>query len=100
MNYSKDEFLALVSYVEDQGGVLLDELCASHQYLIEHERRVSVTLPGCGNISTFEVPYESMMAGVNDATVRVCAVDDSMGRWPRFGGDRFAKERTTSSPSK
>jgi hypothetical protein len=31
-----------------------------------------------------------MAGGPPMGEVTVCAVDDEMGRWPRFGGDRFA----------
>lgn len=102
MNYEQEEFFALVEAVEYQGGELLDELCKSRKYTFTGDKAKPITLAGCGNQSLFRVPYEAygirldeegselVEAGLHP--VVVCAVDDDMGRWPRFGGDRFGRE--------
>jgi len=88
MNYTKDEFFELMDDVEAQGGTHLDDLCAHKTYDFVGDKLKPVTLPGCGNNAIFNVPF------LDDETlsVTVCAVDDDMGKWPRFGGDRFARE--------
>lgn len=95
MNYSKDEFLDLMTQVDDAGGEHLDEMCAARTYKFTGERLKPATLPGCGNSTLFAVPYEGLDLKGNEMPVqpvRACAVDDDMGRWPRFGGDRFGKD--------
>lgn len=71
---------------EAQGIEHLDELCLPKEYEFGGNA-TPVTLRGCGNSSMFAVPY-----GKDGEPAKVCAVDDDMGRWPRFGGDRFAKQ--------
>ena len=91
MNYSKEEFFDLMTQAENQGAQHLDELCNDRVY--EFGGRVKpLRLRGCLNSSLFEVPF-----GDNEGVVRVCAVDDDMGRWPRFGGDRFGIEQEADS---
>ncbi len=93
MNYSEPEFFALLEAVEGQGGEHLDEQCKAKRYEFVGSDQKPVTLPSCGNNALFHVPYEArdadgMELGLHP--LRVCAVEDDMGRWPRFGGDRFA----------
>jgi hypothetical protein len=98
MDYEKDEFFALIEDVEDQGGEHLDELCKHRRYEFTGDSIKPVVLPGCGNAALFRVPYEAIDKKGKEAGVQpivVCAVDDDMGRWPRFGGDRFASGHST-----
>jgi hypothetical protein len=92
MDYSKKEFFNLAEAVEAQGGEHLDEMCKSHTYEFSGKKIKPVTLAGCGNSALFEIPYEALDKRGKDMgaqPITVCAVDDDMGRWPRFGGDRF-----------
>lgn len=90
MNYSKEEFLTLMEQAEEQGCVHRDEVCDDTTY--EFGDRVKpVKMRGCHNTTLFDVPYESFIDARQGTVERVCAVDDAMGRWPRFGGDRFAR---------
>lgn len=95
MDYSKQEFFDLLEMVEDAGGEHLDEQCLAKTYTFCGERLKPATLPGCGNSALFVVPYvESEDKNGEVIThVKACAVDDDMGRWPRFGGDRFGKDK-------
>jgi hypothetical protein len=91
VNYSKDQFFDLMTQAEEQGAAHRDEACTKRTYDFDGLRR-PVTIRGCGNSTLFDVPYESIVADARPGVVeRVCAVDDAMGRWPRFGGDRYAK---------
>lgn len=90
MNYSQDEFFELMDQVEAQGGTHLDEMCKAKTYEFTGDRIKPATLPGCGNVALFDVPF---LDNSSDG-VTVCAVDDDMGKWPRFGGDRFAQKET------
>lgn len=93
MNYSESEFYALMESVEQQGGEHLDKMCKAKTYKMVNPKSKPVTIAGCGNSALFKVPYDALDKSGATVTVRaveVCAVDDDMGRWPRFGGDRFA----------
>lgn len=85
MNYSQDDFFELMDAVEAQQGTHLDEQCVAKKYIFSGKKIQPLTYPGCGNSALFMVPYE----GGKEPEVKVCAVDDDMGRWPRFGGDKF-----------
>jgi hypothetical protein len=96
MNYSEQEFYTLMEAVEAAGGEHLDRQCTARTYDFTGKHSKQVTIGGCGNSAFFKVPYLSL-DGTSMATsavppVEVCAVDDDMGRWPRFGGDRFGKK--------
>lgn len=92
MNYTREEFFDLMEEAEAQGSLHLETECRPVTYVFEVEgKERPVTLKGCGNATLFDVPYESDVGIVGTHMVNVCAVDDSMGRWPRFGGDRFAR---------
>lgn len=84
MNYSKEEFFDLMEQAEEQGIEHLDEVCTPKQYEFTGRAR-PVVMRACKNAALFAIPHD-------DGVVKVCAVDDSMGRWPRFGGDRFGRE--------
>lgn len=99
MNYEPDDFLALLEEVERKGGAHLSVPCIPHEYKIKlpdasgrMRSRRSFTA-SCGKDAMFAVPYEpvarspeekkSMLErGAGFATV--CAVDDDLGRWPRY----------------
>lgn len=83
--------------VEYQGGVHLDATCDNQEYEWVGEGEVTqaaaagagggISLDNCGNASLFIVPYAREPKAGNTAEmgeVRVCAVDDDLGRWPRF----------------
>lgn len=92
MNYTKDEFFDLMAQAEEQGCVHTDEVCSKRVYEFDGLRR-PVAIRGCNNSTLFDVPYESIVQDARPGLLEgVCAVDDAMGRWPRFGGDRFGKE--------
>lgn len=95
MEYSREEFYDLMEAVENAGGEHLDRLCTATRYEFVGDHQKPVTYPGCGESALFNVPYEQ---GTTSApvigVVEVCAVEDEMGRWPRFGGDRFGKNQT------
>lgn len=91
MNYTKDEFYDLMASAEEQGATHRTEVCSETAY--DLGGRKPVKFRGCGNASLFDVPYESIVQDAREGVVeRVCAVDDAMGRWPRFGGDRFGRD--------
>lgn len=92
MNYEKDEFFALMDLVEEQDGEHLDAQCSARTFEFCGDKLKPATLPGCGNSSLFAVPYKTEKGGPDNGPITVCAVDDDMGRWPRFGGDRFGRD--------
>jgi hypothetical protein len=88
MNYTNEQYLRLIAAIEAEGGELLDELCSSRGYEFSGNLGKDVILPGCGNTSIFEIPYEVPAQGTANASVlqpiRLCAVCDELGRTPRF----------------
>jgi hypothetical protein len=86
VNYEADDFLRLMEEVEFQGGVHRDETCSAKKYAFVGDKAKPVVIAGCGNLSLFEVPYakEPKAGAAAQGVVTVCAVDDDMGRWPRF----------------
>jgi hypothetical protein len=90
MNYEQEEFFELIERVEDQGGELLEEICRARKYEFTGDKIKPVTLAGCSAQALFRLPYDALDVKGNEVGVQpvvVCAVDDSMGAWPRFGGD-------------
>ena len=87
MNYSPDAFLALMEQVEDQGGIHLKDRCVPRRYVLPREgsdgkkRNRTYFTTGCNADARFLVPYDGEN-GPRSAVV--CAVDDEMGKWPRF----------------
>jgi hypothetical protein len=93
MIYEQQEFFDLIDMVEEQGGDLLEEMCKARKYEFTGVESRPVILQGCGNQALFSVPYEALDKNGNELGLHpavVCAVDDDMGKWPRFGGDRYA----------
>lgn len=93
--YSQDEFLDLIERVENAGGEHLKELCEPQtvaKWTGPHQK--PMTFDCCGDEALFTVPYEAephgeaALAQVKD--IKVCAVEDAIGAWPRFGGDALA----------
>lgn len=99
VNYSRTQFYRLMEAVEDQGGDHVDRVCAPTPYYFKQHTAEpgpddnwkitatgatkKVTFPSCGHSAIFEVPYVSAEDD-EEQTVTVCAVEDSMGLWPRF----------------
>jgi hypothetical protein len=91
VKYSKHDFFDLMARIDEQDGEHLDEQCQMRTYefcgdLLPERLQ---TMPGCGESALFMVPYVGITGSTDNGPVKVCAVDDDMGRWPRFGGDRF-----------
>lgn len=89
MRYHPDEILDLMAQIDEQGGRQLPGRCATREYPLTGDSHGPVTLEGCGSATLLAVPYDR---GKLPSEVRVCAVDDDVGRWPRFGGDAFATQ--------
>lgn len=85
MNYSPEQFLRLNVAVEDDGGMLTDELCSARTYELTGPKgkrpdgsHRPLILPGCGNVSIFEVPISG------GEPIKLCAVCDDLGNTPRY----------------
>lgn len=89
MNYSQDEFIALMDVIEEAGGMHLDMDCTPERFRLKTSpdgpERIRET-QACGNPSLFDIPFPLPDGSdlVNTGTVRVCAVCDNVGLWPRF----------------
>lgn len=93
MQYKRNEFMRLLEALEDQGGTHLDELCEDRYFTEFAGPRVKgFELPMCGEMSVMEVPYDRRGDGdaIERGTVKVCAVDDAVGLWPRFKDQVYA----------
>ena len=99
MNYSPDDFLRLLEEVERQSGVHLPEPCTARSWRMQQPdakgdmRWREVFATGCGKDKRFAVPYEPAATSAKERQamkergagfVYACAVDDDMGKWPRF----------------
>jgi hypothetical protein len=98
MRYHPDDFLRLAEAVEEQQGALLPDPCVPQRYSLkipdgpgDEPRWEDFYTAGCNKEARFVIPYplpkgkagrqmESRGAGFLTA----CAVDDDMGKWPRF----------------
>jgi hypothetical protein len=96
VNYTRSQFFSLMQAVEDQGGDHLDRTCESPPYFFKQFEASpveddawkfsftgstkKVTFPSCGHSALFAVPF----LDDPEEKVTVCAVEDSMGLWPRF----------------
>lgn len=96
MQYTREEFFRLMEQIEADGGDHLDKT---------HDPSVFTELVGgpvldpkqgfvrnCGENALFRVAYEPSGHDGTLETLEVCAVDDMMGRWPRFVAARAAGE--------
>lgn len=97
MQYHPDDFLRLMEAVEDAGGAMLAGRCMPKRFRLRvprpggGKRWKDFGTAGCGQEALFEVPYElpkgdlgAKMEKRGGGSLRVCAVDDDLGKWPRF----------------
>lgn len=82
MNYSPEQFFRLSQAIIAAGGLHLDLMCKSRSYTFSGDKAKDVHLPGCGNMSLFEIPYEGEDG--QPAPIKLCAVCDDVGLQPRF----------------
>lgn len=109
MNYHPDDFIALSAAVEEEGGKLLAEQCngkvfrlkqpdtagqlrwkrfqtthcdTSARMELEYDARSHICLHDDDDVVLVDHPGEKISGG----TVKVCAVDDAVGLWPRYAG--------------
>jgi predicted translin family RNA/ssDNA-binding protein len=91
MRYHPDEFFRLIDSVEEQGGTHLDEV---HEHVYHEHFTGDHPLPEdkhlieyCEASALILLPYDATTAQGDEIgvqPVKVCAVDDMVGRWPRF----------------
>lgn len=82
MLYTEDEFMRLWKTIEDQKGTHIAE-----DHTDKFDTGLHMRIEYCGFEAQFDVPYVYYPPESEDAEeriVRVCAVDDRMGLWPRF----------------
>jgi hypothetical protein len=90
MYYSQNEFFRLMEAIEDQGGEHLDQTHDPiyHTDLAGDNPKVKgFEMVYCGLDVLFEIPYEGLDKNGDEIGVQpitACAVDDWIGRWPRF----------------
>lgn len=98
MRYHEDDFLRLMSAVEEQNGEPAGTPCKGSKFRLQvpdnadKMKYKEFLTHGCGLDTVFLVPYQKP-AGRDTkgdkipggtGTIAVCAVGDDMGRWPRF----------------
>lgn len=101
MIYNHKDFFALIEAVEQQGGEHLDKTCEVRRYEFVGDKSKPFIPPTHQDPTVFMVPYEALNKDGSEAglqPVEVCAVEDDMGRWPRFGGDRYASPEHYIAP--
>lgn len=114
MIYHPEDFQALSNAVEHEGGKLLSEECEGHEFMLDLPDTRGRMMPtrrwttSCGFSALMEIPYDASLhvrlreddsaepepvtivdhSGEDFAggPVKVCAVDDALGLWPRFAG--------------
>lgn len=91
IEYTPEQLGQLMDIVEAEGGTHLDdEMCKMRTYRITTgPKPITANLPGCGNRTLFEIPYDVFHPGTNAkslGTVKVCAICDAMGWMPRYMG--------------
>lgn len=99
MQYHPDDFLRLAEEVENQGGAMLNDPCLPETYRLKVPdpdgalRWADYTTSGCLKDARFVVTYDlpageegDRMAARGGGFATLCAVDDDMGKWPRFAG--------------
>lgn len=92
--YHPDDFIRLTETVEQQGGARLEEACVPSMFKLkvpDHSgdmRWKRFHTSGCRNHSRFVVQYdpgeEVSETHPSGGLMTACAVDDDMGKWPRF----------------
>lgn len=95
MKYDPDTFFALADMIEDIGGAHLDEMCDARTFdeFSGAGKSKPLILAGCGESALFEFPYQAHSLdgeGLGVYPIKLCAVDDAVGAFPRFGGDALA----------
>lgn len=97
MKYHPDDFLRLMEHIESVGGTLLPEPCRPRKFKLKQPNKqgdlkwTNLFTTGCGREARFAVPY-NVPAGKRGDTMKergggiviACAVDDDIGKWPRF----------------
>jgi hypothetical protein len=111
MNYHPDDFVALSAQVEQEGGKLIADPCNGQVFRLKQPdargdlrwKRFSTT--HCGTSARMELDYDATLhIRIHDddddsllivdhvgeqfigGIVKVCAVDDAIGLWPRYAG--------------
>lgn len=98
MRYHPDDFLRLIELVEVTGGSQAEGRCEPVKFRLKQPdtkgemRYKDFHTAGCRKEALFIVPYQKPeYKGEDDTMIEggigtgvFCAVDDSMGRWPRF----------------
>lgn len=96
MVYHPEDFIDLCSAVLDDGGHLLEDVCVGKTVRLRFPdgpedrpvwKRYQTT--NCGMVSRFDINYDAEYTAIGPDGplknyVRVCAVDDAVGLWPRF----------------
>lgn len=97
MRYHPDDFYRLMEAVEEAGGMQIERRCEPTKIRLKAPNARGEMKPktfftaGCQQNALFAVPYEvpqgrlgTKMQKAGAGVAIVCAVDDDMGRWPRF----------------
>lgn len=97
MQFHPDDFDRLAAEVERQGGTSLPGAHNARRIYMKAvgpdgtEKHQDAFTIGCGREARFLVPYGLPQSKLGKAMekrgagiVEVCAVDDDMGKWPRF----------------
>ena len=89
-----------MEHVEGAGGTLLPEPCRPLKFRLKQPDQKSggmkwtnLYTTGCGREARFAIPYKLPAGARGDrmkerggGVVLACAVDDDIGKWPRFSG--------------
>lgn len=112
MNFHPEDFQALSEAIEKEGGIALKEACEPKEFKLKvpdfrgHKVTKRYYTTGCGFSAKFELPYnpglhirlreddDNFVEPVvvvdhpgekgPEKLVKVCAVDDAIGLWPRY----------------
>ncbi len=95
MNYSLDQFNAIVAEIEGQGGAILPESCEGDALIYKipgSDNTVKARTCGCTGNTLMVAPYEpstnpkesKKLLGKGAGFIRACIVCDGVGLWPRF----------------
>lgn len=89
MKYDEKEFFSLLKEIKKQGGVHLDDEVHEHVYhphFVGPKSAKGYTQTYCNSVALFDIPYLEQDNTVSPAieSIKVCAVDDCIGLWPRF----------------
>lgn len=85
MDYTQDQFFALMDAIEEVGGRHLDGKCLPVKYKFTGDQIKPDFLGGCKKEALFEIPYTKSAKSVSQTnSIKVCAVCDDVGLWPRF----------------